>query len=76
MLTLYQEVLGSLDQAERKLLSLQVNELKRVMRPGFTRLNWNSLGFTDFISRCNLVRVYGVNLALMLCRKSTNCRHC
>ncbi|KAJ3055760.1 Dynein heavy chain 10, axonemal [Rhizophlyctis rosea] len=53
MLNSYNAVLDSLDGAERKLLQLNVAELKRVMKPGFTRLNWNSLGIHEFIQRCN-----------------------
>ncbi|KAJ3039942.1 Dynein heavy chain 10, axonemal [Rhizophlyctis rosea] len=53
MLTSYNTVLDSLDGAERKLLQTNIAELKRVMKPGFTRLNWNSLGIHEFIQRCN-----------------------
>ena len=55
MLNSYNAVLDSLDGAERKLLQSNVAELKRVMKPGFTRLNWNSLGIHEFIQRCNQV---------------------
>ncbi|KAI9351727.1 dynein heavy chain, N-terminal region 1-domain-containing protein [Zopfochytrium polystomum] len=53
MLKNYHEVVGSLDAAEHKLLSQHIGELHRVMKPGLTRLNWNSLGIPDFIQRCN-----------------------
>ncbi|TPX54389.1 hypothetical protein PhCBS80983_g05954 [Powellomyces hirtus] len=53
MLNSYNAVLGLLDSAERKLLQTHIAELKRVMKPGFTRLNWNSLGIAEFIQRCN-----------------------
>ena len=53
MLNSYNSVVGLLDLAERKLLQTHITELKRVMKPGFTRLNWNSLGITEFIQRCN-----------------------
>ncbi|KAJ3144485.1 Dynein heavy chain 10, axonemal [Geranomyces variabilis] len=53
MLTSYNSVLDLLDSAERKLLQTHIAELKRIMKPGFTRLNWNSLGIAEFIQRCN-----------------------
>ena len=55
MLKGYRTVINDLTVAERKLLMEQIQELKRVMKPGFSRLNWNSLGIPDFISRCNQV---------------------
>jgi dynein heavy chain len=33
-----------------------MRELRRVIRPGAKRLNWNSLGINDFISKCDSVR--------------------
>ncbi|KAJ3097104.1 Dynein heavy chain 10, axonemal [Phlyctochytrium planicorne] len=53
MLNNYNNVLDLLDAAEKKLLQIHISELKRVMKPGFTRLNWNSLGIPEFIQRCN-----------------------
>eukprot|EP01135_Chromosphaera_perkinsii_P002697 Nk52_evm65s226 gene=Nk52_evmTU65s226 len=53
MLKGYNDVLLSLDAAEIDLLHKQLNELNRVMKPGFERLNWNSLGIPDFIRKCN-----------------------
>ncbi|KAI8825885.1 dynein heavy chain and region D6 of dynein motor-domain-containing protein [Fimicolochytrium jonesii] len=53
MLNSYNAILDVLDGAERKLLYAHITELKRVMKPGFTRLNWNSLGIPEFIHRCN-----------------------
>lgn len=53
MLQSYHEVIQSLDAAEKKLLSEHISELHRVMKAGFTRLNWNSLGIPEFIQRCN-----------------------
>lgn len=53
MLKNYSAVLDLLDSAEKKLLQAHITELKRVMNPGFSRLNWNSLGIPEFIQRCN-----------------------
>jgi len=38
------------------LLEDHTKELKRVIRPGARRLNWNSLGINDYISKCVAVR--------------------
>eukprot|EP00842_Homolaphlyctis_polyrhiza_P003630 jgi/Hompol1/4268/HPOL_001758-RA len=54
MLKAYHNVMDPLDAAEKKLLHVHISELKRVMKPGFTRLNWNSLGIPEFIQRCTL----------------------
>ena len=48
----YHAVIDSLELVEKKLLLSHISELKRVLKPGFTRLNWNSLGIPDFNSRC------------------------
>jgi dynein heavy chain len=53
MIRSYNEVMEPLDQTERKLFSSQINELRRVMKPGFTRLNWNSLGIPEYLQKCN-----------------------
>lgn len=54
MLMLYHSVIDSLDHWERKLLQTHLVELNRIMKPGFTRLNWNSLGISDFIQKCSM----------------------
>ncbi|KAJ3336288.1 Dynein heavy chain 10, axonemal, partial [Gonapodya sp. JEL0774] len=48
----HRQVLESLDVAERKLLGSHIMELRRVIKPGLTRLNWNSLGIADYIQKC------------------------
>ena len=32
-----------------------MKELRRVIRPGSKRLNWNSLGISDFVGKCESV---------------------
>ncbi|KAJ2996626.1 Dynein heavy chain 10, axonemal [Globomyces sp. JEL0801] len=54
MLQAYRSVMDPLDNSEKKLFTHHINELRRVMKPGFTRLNWNSLGIPEFIQRCNM----------------------
>ncbi|CAH3028713.1 unnamed protein product, partial [Porites evermanni] len=52
MLDRYHTVIGSLNVAETQLLDDHIKELKRVLKPGAKRLNWNSLGISDYITRC------------------------
>ncbi|KAI8916282.1 dynein heavy chain and region D6 of dynein motor-domain-containing protein [Gorgonomyces haynaldii] len=54
MIRSYNAVMDPLDGAERKLFTAHIAELKRIMKPGFSRLNWNSLGIPEFLQRCNL----------------------
>jgi len=49
------EMLLSLIQAV--LLEDHTKELKRVLHPGARRLNWNSLGIYDYISKCVAVNL-------------------
>lgn len=72
MLSSHEELLSSLDSSEKKLLTPQLSELKRVMKPGFTRLNWNSLGIHDYIGRANLVLSFVKSNFHRYRRKSTS----
>ncbi|KAG5280454.1 hypothetical protein AALO_G00060150 [Alosa alosa] len=47
----YHSLMDCLNDAEFYLLSEQIHELRRVMRAGFKRLNWNALGISEFINR-------------------------
>lgn len=58
MLERYHSVLTSLDNAEASLLEDHMRELRRVIRPGAKRLNWNSLGINDFIAKCDSVSIF------------------
>lgn len=53
MLHDYHQVLDTMDVAEKILLTSLIKEVKRIISPGLTRLNWNSLGITDYVARCN-----------------------
>ena len=55
MLKRYHTLLGSLDNAEATLLEDHMRELRRVIRPGAKRLNWNSLGISEFVTKCDSV---------------------
>lgn len=46
----------SLPSTQIQLLDDHVKELQRVLKPGAKRLNWNSLGISDFITKCEQVR--------------------
>ncbi|XP_050408300.1 dynein axonemal heavy chain 10 [Patella vulgata] len=52
MLDRYHRLLGSLNHAEAALLDDHMRDLRRVLRPGAKRLNWNSLGISDYVSKC------------------------
>ncbi|NXO55063.1 DYH10 protein, partial [Aramus guarauna] len=52
MLDHYHKLMGTLNEAETKLLDGHIQELWRVFKSGHRRLNWNSLGIGDFIVRC------------------------
>ncbi|CAM9556184.1 unnamed protein product [Bubo scandiacus] len=52
MLDRYHKLMGTLNEAETKILDDHIQELWRVFKSGHRRLNWNSLGIGDFIIRC------------------------
>ncbi|NXI62875.1 DYH10 protein, partial [Anseranas semipalmata] len=52
MLDRYHKLMGTLNEAETKLLDDHIQELWRVFKLGHRRLNWSSLGIGDFIVRC------------------------
>ena len=54
MIRAYNAVIDPMDAEEKKIFALHIIELKRIMRPGFVRLNWNSLGVPEFIQKCTL----------------------
>ncbi|NXJ81835.1 DYH10 protein, partial [Trogon melanurus] len=49
---LYHKLMGTLSEAETKLLDDHIEELWRVFKPGHRRLNWKSLGCGGFIVQC------------------------
>ncbi|XP_036777654.2 dynein axonemal heavy chain 10 [Manis pentadactyla] len=52
MLDHHHMLIGTLNKAESVLLDDHSRELGRVFRSGYKRLNWNSLGIADYITRC------------------------
>uniref|UniRef100_A0A2C9JWZ0 AAA+ ATPase domain-containing protein n=1 Tax=Biomphalaria glabrata TaxID=6526 RepID=A0A2C9JWZ0_BIOGL len=52
MLFRYHALLASLDFAEASLLEDHQKDLRRMLRPGAKRINWNSLGINDYIAKC------------------------
>ncbi|XP_043925694.1 dynein axonemal heavy chain 10 [Protopterus annectens] len=48
----YHSLTGLLNDAETQLLEEHTQELSKVLRTGYKRLNWNSLGIADYITRC------------------------
>ena len=53
MLQRYETVYSSLLPVERYLLKQQLEKLQIAIKPGFDRLNWNSLHILTFINDCN-----------------------
>uniref|UniRef100_A0A3Q2PNV9 Dynein axonemal heavy chain 10 n=1 Tax=Fundulus heteroclitus TaxID=8078 RepID=A0A3Q2PNV9_FUNHE len=51
LISRYQSVMESLSEAHLVMLSPQIQDVKKEMQYGCKRLNWNSLGIPDFISR-------------------------
>ena len=49
------QVLDRLTPIEQQLLSQRLTQLRHVLDPGFSPLNWNSLGIPDFVAICNKV---------------------
>ncbi|NXY44917.1 DYH10 protein, partial [Ceuthmochares aereus] len=52
MLDHYHKLMGSLNEAETRLLDDHIQDLWKVFKPGHRKLNWNSLGVGDFIVQC------------------------
>ncbi|XP_071945421.1 dynein axonemal heavy chain 10-like [Antedon mediterranea] len=52
MLDRYHAVIASLNNAETQLLEDHMKDLRRTLKPGYRRLNWNSLGIYDYIVKC------------------------
>ncbi|NWR76527.1 DYH10 protein, partial [Centropus unirufus] len=52
MLDHYHKLMGTLNEAEIKLLDGHIQELWGVFKSGHRRLNWTSLGVGDFIVQC------------------------
>eukprot|EP00818_Percolomonas_sp_WS_P004801 CAMPEP_0117449454 /NCGR_PEP_ID=MMETSP0759-20121206/7954_1 /TAXON_ID=63605 /ORGANISM="Percolomonas cosmopolitus, Strain WS" /LENGTH=4456 /DNA_ID=CAMNT_0005241931 /DNA_START=311 /DNA_END=13681 /DNA_ORIENTATION=- len=53
MLDNFNSSVKSLEHAEYRILKPEIEKLMKTLQPGFTVLNWNSLGIEDFIKRCN-----------------------
>lgn len=68
-------VMAPLNVAERKLLQSHLSEVKRVMKPGLTRLNWNSLGIPEFIHKCTQEIIKVQSLVNQIRKNSANISH-
>ncbi|GLI59150.1 hypothetical protein VaNZ11_000978 [Volvox africanus] len=53
MLAKYYDSIDQLSAVERELMERKLEELESCLQPGFTILNWNSLGITEFIGACD-----------------------
>ncbi len=45
--------IDALSSVERELMERKLEELEGCLQPGFTILNWNSLGIAEFAAACN-----------------------
>ena len=68
-------VIDPLTPAERKLLYIHLNDMKRVLKPGLSRLNWNSLGIPEFLSKCNQEINKVSSLVNQIRKNSSNINH-
>ncbi len=50
------QVVENLTSVERELLSEHLLKLRHALDPGFTYLNWTSLGILDFVAAATKVR--------------------
>ena len=62
------QVLDRLTPVEQQLLSQRLTQLRHVLDPGFSPLNWNSLGIPDFVATCNRVSVQSHLLTIAVVR--------
>ena len=49
----YLQSMSKMNPTETELMTKQIDDLHGVMKPGFDRLNWNSLHIATFIENCN-----------------------
>jgi dynein heavy chain len=52
MLDRYHRIMNSLKDAEVDLLSVHIKQLQQTLKSGFTRLNWNTLGIKEYVTKC------------------------
>jgi len=60
MLDDYHNVVGTLNEAETKLLDDHIQELWKVFKLGQRRLNWNSLGNGDTILKWPQILIFSL----------------
>jgi len=53
MLENYHNAIAALTPVEKSLLAKRLVKLEKVLNPGFSPLNWNSLGIPDFVAMAN-----------------------
>ena len=71
MLENYHTLVASLDEPETQLLDEHLHELKRTIRPGAKRLNWNALGIIDYLAKCNSVIISLITFIFLSIRRIT-----
>lgn len=53
MLHLYHTAVESLEPAEEELMMTELSETQKSLRPGHSRLTWNSMGIDEFLAEGN-----------------------
>lgn len=64
-----------LNAAEKKLLHSNLNDIKRIIKPGLSRLNWNSLGIPEYLVKCNQEINKVSSLVNQIRKNSSNINH-
>ena len=52
MLERYHRIMDSLNEAEVDLLQDHIKQLQQTLKSGHTRLNWNTLGIKEYVTKC------------------------
>lgn len=71
------QVTEQLKGVEQHLLSHRLAQLRTALNPGFSPLNWNSLGIPDFVASCNKVNMLKLTSLLfssMVTKQQAHCR--
>jgi dynein heavy chain len=75
MLNNLYSVVDLLNDAEKKLLAANLNEIRRIIKPGLSRLNWNSLGIPEYLVKCNQEINKVSSLVNQIRKNSSNIKH-
>jgi dynein heavy chain len=57
MLDSYHQLVNGFEAAEERMMASHLNHIRKVLRPGLTRINWSSLGIADFVNKTTQVNL-------------------